>query len=746
MKLSSAPQSAPIKLVIAAILLFATAPSLASVDGSWTRQGETLRLGRFDGTIEHPDGRLLTGPRPEELARPETALVWDLAVAEDSVYAATGDGLGLLKLRGGLGPETTAALEGEPETLAVLPGPAGTLYVATGPSGAVYAVETTGGAVREIYRPEAAYIWDLALLPDGEVVIATGLPGTVARVDPSDPASASVLWRTSEPHVRSLAVGEDGRLLAGTVGSGWLVEIDARGGSGFVLFDSERAETVGVAIDAAGTVWAAFSGARTEKPANGAAEESAERGPGVSHVTVRASGKRDENEEEKENGRKDSRRESAQRPSTAGGGIVVRIAEGSEPQTVWSDGRETPMALATHPEGGALFGGALPARVWWIDDSGRAGLWYTVEDAQAVSALSRAGRTIALAASNPAKVVSFGEGPALRPTWTSDVLDAGVRARFGAVHAVTAERSVTVEARAGNTARPTDGWTDWVRVAGAAAPPDGAGGAAKLPLARYMQVRIGPADDGGVDRIDVRYRGVNRAPELRSVAVLPPGVALRPIPPAAVTSGQSPVIDRSIPDESGTNGPGGDRWRSKSAYEPGALTLRWSATDPDDDELSFDVEACRETGAPCEAWSKIAEDLDRDFHSFDSRMLADGVYRFRVRVEDDGSNFPGEVLEALGLSEPIVIDHTPPQIVSVELLRADGRLSVEARDERGRLARAEMSARPDRWVSLAPADGVVDGAEERFVGSVAPEDRGEPVTVRVTDAAGNVSLARVAAR
>ncbi|MDH3285982.1 MAG: hypothetical protein OEQ13_14715, partial [Acidobacteriota bacterium] len=531
--------------------------------------------------------------------------------------------------------------------------------------------------------------------------------------------------------------------------------IGAEGGHAFVLYDSKRPEAVALALDENGTIWAAFAGRVTEdkRPLS---EKEGEPEPGVSRITVRPKNGNGENgEEEKEDKTDDeqTRKGAPRAPAPRGGGELVRLAPGEEPETVWSDGTETPMAIATHEESGVLLGTAKPARVWWIVDHGREGLWTAVNGVQAVSALSRRGSRVALATSNPSAVFAFDSRPTGTASWTSDVLDAGVTSRFGLLHAVVprgAERGTRVFARAGNSAEPEIGWSAWKKVPDAPAPPEGAGGHAELPRARFLQVRIeidgGAKSPTGVSRVEARYRGTNRPPRIGEVLVSSPGVAYRPIPPSDVTSGQRPVVEPGEATEAARElNRKGSAWRSKKVYEPGAITVTWQAQDPDGDRLTYDLELCRDEGAPCAAWQTVVEELERSFHSFDGRTLADGVYFFRVRASDAADNFPGDSRDVVAMTDPVVVDHTPPEIVAVDIdPREGGRLHVrvEARDRSGRLASAEVAVRPGTWREIPAKDGVADGASEVFEAIVPDAGGGPSVGIRVTDASGNVSLRR----
>ncbi len=735
--------------LVAALVLCGAAPSASAVTvQTWVREGETLRAGAVDGAVITPDGLLAPGPKQQALARPATAVLWSVLVQDGEVIAGAGENLGLLRVSPA-GAASIPGVKGGPDIFAAVRGPAGQVFAATSPSGAVFRVDLKKGQAQEIFKPQATYIWALLALPDGGLVVATGLPGRVFRLD-SKGGAPTQIWETASDHVRALALGRDGKILAGTAGPGRLVELDGKGGA-FVLWDALRPETTAIALDAKGTVWAAFAGAPAKAEAPAAAPGKPREGGSIS-VTVRAGAA------EGAEAPQQKREEEAAAPKPGelpgGGGTLVRLGVGEEPETVWSDEKETPLALAPVGDGGVLLGTANAAHIWWFDGLGRLGLFDERKENRAVSALTVDGGRIVAALSNPAGVMVYGPGAAAPARWTSDVQDAKVRSTLGRIQAITDARragGVRVDVRVGNTAEPGPGWTSWTLAPGAAGPPDREGGLlAGLPQARFFQVRVEMTADQpyayGVARIALHHRPNNRAPRIENVEVLPTGVALRSIPPAPMSSGEIPVVEPPrTPDLERALGEVIPPWRSKRAYEATALTVTWEGRDPDGDRLLYKVEYCRDDGGVCTNWTLLADKLDQNFFSFDSRMLPDGVHRFRVTADDSSSNVMGEGRTAVRESDPVAVDNTPPVIDRAEVTkRADGtvELRVTAHDPGGRLAKAEVARESGTFDALAPTEGLGDGERQTWAAVLPALEKGQEWLVRVTDAAGNSVTAR----
>ena len=184
-----------------------------------------------------------------------------------------------------------------------------------------------------------------------------------------------------------------------------------------------------------------------------------------------------------------------------------------------------------------------------------------------------------------------------------------------------------------------------------------------------------------------------------------------------------------------------DDQRFKTLWKRGYRSLRWEAEDPNEDELIYELSFRTEGGA--EGWLPVADELDEDHYGFDATALPDGLYRFRLRAADRAENSLEEPMVAAEVSEPVLIDHTPPALVEVE--RRDGGLRVEVADAWSPLRSAEVSADGGPWQPLNAADGLLDGRREELLVDRPAEAR--LLLLRVTDAAFNVvtfDLTRVA--
>ncbi len=133
-------------------------------------------------------------------------------------------------------------------------------------------------------------------------------------------------------------------------------------------------------------------------------------------------------------------------------------------------------------------------------------------------------------------------------------LDAGSTARWGKLEWLcdVAGQTVAVRTRSGDTSVPDIGWSDWASVR--------ANGDVMSPPARYLQYEVALSG-------------------MRS----PSGQGLREVTISYLPLNRPPTLAFQVPA-------GGERWSGKQ-------TLKWQATDPDGDTLTYKVERSADGGA-----------------------------------------------------------------------------------------------------------------------------------------------------
>ncbi|MBC8104459.1 MAG: hypothetical protein H7Z41_17930 [Cytophagales bacterium] len=498
-------------------------------------------------------------PAPPTAEKPVGRLpgVWRQASASDFRAATSLDGV-TISARGEvrLAPKLSrvAASVLDPYYWSLAPAPDGGVYVGSGDNGVIYRVGMDGK--QSVWaRTGTLEVHALATGAEGAVYAGTSPDGLLLRV-PAGGGKAVRLLKAEEKYVLALALSPDGKTLyAGTGGPRARVyRLPADGtGSATVVYESAEGSVTALAAAADGTIYAgtapgglvvrvAGPGVSQPLPVYDATESAvtglAVGGDGIVFAATMATG-----------------RGVLYRidPASGAAGILYDRPPGGVLTGLQKAGNEGPLYTAS---GGTLIAvdpatgdtrtyeapSGTDVQILAVLADGNRGVWASTGNAAEVYRLAGAGETVTAAVTTTA--VNTGQ-------LVSRVFDARSSAKWGTIRftgSAPAGASVTLQTRTGDVAQPDDTWSGWSRSYKTAA-----GEPIASPPGRYLQYRASLS--GGATSGD--------APALRSVEAF------------YLTPNQAPQLTLSNPA-------GGEVWKGKQ-------TLRWSATDPDRDTLSYAV-------------------------------------------------------------------------------------------------------------------------------------------------------------
>jgi hypothetical protein len=731
-------------------------------------QGAFL-AGTLDGISVDPLGRLRLADRVERLTSIEEPFVFAAAAHPDGWVVGTGNaGKVLLVERSG---ETRHLFTApEPEIFAVWADPDGTVFAGSSPSGKVYRVpagaDTPPSPEEALYfDPGETYIWALARDAEGRLLVATGTEGRLYRVDEDGPGvnAGEVVYDGDDTHLRTLLPRPGGEVIVGTAGDGLVQRLTERGGSLVprTLYDAEAPEVVALAAGPDGRVWAAV--AASEASLVDLSQAARPRGRPAGGV----GGEREVERGEEDGGGGDgegtvvvidgatgtitsgSRKAGASGPRSR----LIAIDPAGRVEEVWSFADETVFALSWQ-RGRLWIGTGLQGKLYSWDGS-QLVLEKDVDEGQVV-ALAAGDPGPAFATTNAAAVYRVGGGLEGTGTYTSAPLDAGQAARFGTFRwrgELPPGSGLELSFRSGVSAEPDRTWSEWTgwrRAGGDGERQGGEQSLGGLDPGRYVQWRARFAAGGGESPrlygVELSYRQENLRPRVARFRVLDPGEILVP----ASFNPSNQVYEPASPNRQGiftSLAPSDEDGRLKTLWKKGHRSLRWSAEDDNGDELryrlGFRPEAAAGDGAgrrgTADGWLPMADDLEDDHFGFDSTALPDGVYRFRLEATDAPDNVDGTAMVAERVSEPVVVDNSPPVRVAVKRRGGEGKtvLAVTVEDAWNPLRNAEYSVDAGEWRPAEPADGLLDGRREELAVEV-PEGA-RLVLLRVEDAAFNTA-------
>ncbi len=716
--------------VLAMALGLATAATATPVKHFRASSRADLAAGTFEGVSVDPWGQLRLAPAVERVASFQQPFVLAAAATADGWVVGTGNDGEVLQVSAS-GKVSTLWKAPEPQVFAVLADPDGTVYAATSPNGKVYRLR---GAKSEVYfDPKATYIWALARAADGSLLVGTGTDGRLFAVGKA--GEGRLLLDVDDTHVRSLAVLPDGSVLVGTADRGLILHL-AKDGTLTTLFDADVPEVVSLIVGAQGDVWAATIAAEGSLAGAASPPAAAASGTATSTSSSEPTAVVTVGEAPAEAAPRGPRAPARPlvgsevlhlRPSGGGAGWAV--------ESVWRFQLETVYALA-FGLGKLWVATGLEGQLFSWDGSTMV-LERDLEETQIVALLAGQAKSpeLAVLTTNGGGLFRLRAEPEKQGTYLSPVLDAGARAHFGTLSwagEVPAGTKVELAARSGMSAEPDDTWSPWSAAGSAAEVALGS-----LPHGRFVQWRAVLAAARGTSpvlaEVDLAYQQENLRPVIASLLALDPGEIL--VPAAFNPSNQA--YEPAHPNRDGiftTLVPStGPEERQRTLWKQGYQTLRWEAADPNGDPLVYRLDAARALAGDADrlGWLEVARDLKESSLSFDATVLPDGPYRFRLTAAESGE---ASGLETSTVSTPVLIDHSPPQLVRVE--RVKERLSVELRDAWSPLREVVAATDGKPWQALAAADGLLDGRQERFSVEVPPGV--VTLLLRVTDAAANV--------
>jgi hypothetical protein len=572
-----------------------------------------------------------------------------------------------------------------------------------------------GGKVDVLCKTPETYVWSLAVSSDGKSVFAgTGPKGRIYAITPD--GKARVFYTTKQEHILSLGMGADGLLYAGTDKNGLVYRIDPQG-KGFVLFSAPQAEVRSLLVAADGVYAGTSSPTRRRNSASssdGGARNALSSSGGGSAVSVsnskeNAKTSTDEISASPSSSSSPSAGESSERSTSAsaasgpagGENSLYRITADGTVREIF---REKTLVLSLFRDNGKIFiGTGMEGQLFEVDEATREHSEIARLDHGQIHCLYRRhDGSIVLGTGDPGRLYVLQDRYAARGTVTSEVLDAKLISKWGSLRwraDTPAGTAISVALRTGNTPEPDSTWSDWTPEQ-----TDAQQASITAPAARFLQYRVTLITEDAqktpaLHSIALRYMTTNQAPEVTSITV--------------------PDLDAANLDN------------------PKKLRFKWSATDANEDELTYNLYV-RKDG--WKNWVLLEEDLEHTDFEWDTTTTPSGMYRLKIVASDRKDNPPEAALTGQRTSNSFAVAHEAPT-VTLKTAGMDGDQAIieaTATDPLVRLTSASYSVNGKKWVNVFPTDGLFDSKTESFRFKTNALKPGTYVVVlRAKDAAGN---------
>jgi len=564
------------------------------------------------------------------------------------------------------------------------------------------------GKMETIFEPnDAKYIFAIAVDNNGNIYLGTGPQGKLYSLNSSG-KQPQLVYDSRDKNILSLAIGRDGFIYAGSDDRGVIYKIDPRTKTATVLFDSDQPEITAMLFGDDGNLFAAATSAKIAQPQVESApqlpfagrpepqpqeEETADKGGLKLQI---ANTKRNTDSEPQE---KPTPQAKPSAPTEAS--YIYKITKDGYVTDVFS---QTAVFFSlAFQEQKLLIGTGNKGRTFSIEPaSEEEAIIYEDKQASQITALAVAGEDVYLGTANPPKLVKLAKVFAAKGTYTSDLVDAGQPANWGKLQIeadIPKECKVRVASRSGNVKDVNDpAFSDWTELAEITMPLQ-----LQCPLGRFCQYQLVFESKDG-----------RKSPIVREIAV------------ASTVPNLAPKVDSVTVS------------RLTEPAKSGAFKIDYRTSDDNGDKLIYKIDF-RKIGRA--AWLELKDELEETFFEWDGKTVEDGRYEIRVTASDERSNTAATKLTGTRITEPVVVDNTPPAIIdySIDSKGKTVTLKLAVSDKLSAIGKLDYTVDSNaQWKAAVPDDLVYDTTDEGFTIVVEELDAGEHIiAIRLSDDVGN---------
>lgn len=416
---------------------------------------------------------------------------------------------------------------------------------------------------------------------------------------------------------------------------------------------------------------------------------------------------------------------------------------------IWREAGDAIMALGLTADGQALFVASKDKRsLYKIDNRGELTLINKFGSGEATGFLNTGGRTL-ICTGNPGRVYALESGYSASGTFTSEVQQAGIPAKWGRLTWMGQTPSgtkVRFQTRSGNTDKPDTTWSPW------SSPMSGTQEEMiSSPARRNFQWRVtmetgNPDNSPRLSEVTVSYLRRNRPPMISPVRLMPQGMYIEQSSSSMSddNSEQKYPQEVALLMESGSGNGGTDNpFQGKKAYDRKMRMAGWNANDANGDRLGYSVYY---RAVDQSTWRVLKEKTETNAVIFNTETIADGQYVLKVMAYDSLDNPVERSLNAERLSSPFFVDNTAPLVRDLAVgVRDNGTLLVtfRAEDATTRIERVEVTLDSGEPYLVSPVDELLDTTKESFSVELSAAGKGEhTVSVQVWDRFFNRTTAR----
>ncbi len=645
-------------------------------------------------------GEIILSPSTEKKATIEEKVIWTLISDGNNIYLGTGHEGKVYKYKINSNELELIFDSEEMEAMALALDRNKNLYIGTSPNGKIYK-KTAEKGFSVFAELKETNIFAMIFDRNDNLIVGTGDEGRIYSIDKN--GVAKVLYDTSEKSITFLALSEDGNILAGSYPNGILYKINSSG-KGEVVYDTGY-EQISSIIAEGDTIY--FSAVGGMKQASAAAPVSVS--PVPSEITAES--------KSQETSDKEIKTEKvptffpfqmqAKRSSK-----LYKLSKQGYAEEIYSSNEASIFCSLLNEKSKIIVSTSQNNSLIQIDDKDNYSLLISSDGV--ISSIIKDKNKIWFATSNPSALYSINSSYGKRGEYLSQALDTNSIATWGEISWIENKLSSTeirCYTRTGNTSTPDETWSEWSQ-----AYTNKEGERITSPKARFIQYKceLSTADFNKsplLRNVSISYLEQNRAPIIEKIQILSPGVVLKKIPTIqqdkdkteALQSESSPA--QKVPIQISSP--------SQKSYEQGWLTVQWNSSDPNNDKLIYNIYYANIVDMK---WQLLAENVEDNFYSWDTTMLADGIYLIKLEASDVLSNPKEFSLSSYKISEQFQIDNTQPiiKLGGIKQASSDVIINFEISDTSSIIKSVEYAFDTQKWYPIFPKDLVLDSKKETF--------------------------------
>lgn len=654
-----------------------------------------LVAGQMNGVSLNDQGIITLAPTFRQIKDISETFVWCIAEnSKNEIFCGTGNKGIVYKISGSNASVFFDSDASQVTALAI--DKDDNIYAGISPKGIIYKLSPDGKKSEVYLTVDSSYIWDIKFDSKGNLFVATGNEAFLYKIDKT--GKRETIFKPNEGNFVSFVIDKNDNIFLAGSENGLIYKITSSLEKS-VIFDTKGQEITSLTVDDQENIYATTSPG-TDKP-----------------FLFKQTDPKQVGKMQASSSRLDDDKSLSFQNKTKSVNVVYKIKKNLDYSKIIELENVVFLSLTKDMDNNIYVGCGNNGDIFKIDPNEVVTKIGAIESSQILSLFCSKKRTIYAGSGNLGNI--FLLDPVYTPAgnYYSDIFDATYNAVFGSIAwiaEIPTGTSVKVQTRSGNSSVPDPLWSKWseeISISGTAIP---------SPRARFFQYKLILGSDSQkmtptVTSLKLSYRQNNQQPVIQSFNMEFTGEKMDPKRIA----------------------------KFKQPLNRNEKRLAWEATDPNEDDLCYTVYFRSKQST---TWFLLKDNIKENFLVFDSMMIPDGSYYFKLVCSDIPSNTAEDALKTELVTPLQIIDNSAPSLQNIKTEKiSDNEYQISGKviDEYSDIQSIEYSVNATDWVYLLPRDRIFDSNTEYFSFNMNTKSETDIIIIRVTDRYNNISTYRI---